>query len=285
MGQVIIENLKFSLKRDELYHSIIDIDKFTIEKGDAVFIIGRNGSGKSTLLKQIFSPLRKDQYARFDKNNPSLNIFSNINLLDYNYPNINHHRESSFVYIPQESNYNNQVRVYEVLRGPIDGVNKKRKTVDNHKIDQLVWEYIKEYLLDVYDPTITLKNFSNEEKEKIIKEFKKKRINDCSGGQKKLISLIAGFIRVELLNIPLLVLDEPLNFLDPGNLNKVEMLITKLKYNLGLTLIIVSHLLTFEFISDSTSKQYYLKDNKLKLIKEDKKIKHNISMGDGDIYE
>lgn len=289
--KLVFNNISLKLNnRDDINDKpFLEIEKLELNKGDSLFILGKNGSGKSTLLKTFFSPIKSDKYANIDySNNPSLHIFSDYNFLSYEGQNDSTQIFKHYVYISQEENFVRNASVWQVLIEPsLVGLGAEFDyNVSYFDINELAYYYCKNYLMEIYihDNDKKIKKPVNDlEEEDIIKYFKKKKVNQCSGGEKKLISLIQGFIKAELFNIPLIVLDEPLNFLDPSNLDKVVEILSQLKDKYGFTYLIISHLLIFDFINDDSTVQYYISDErKLKKIK--KKIIHDISSNYEEVF-
>lgn len=274
--------------------TIVVIDDLKINRGDSVFIIGNNGSGKSTLIKALFSIRQEDNY--FDINKDAIidlksNNFKNILSLNNQNESDPHDLLLGYTYIEQEESFRKKDSVIKslgiiglvALKHVKNDFNNLNEYEDKLKmLDHLVKNYSLEYFEDIYKYDDKYMNCDDKkEKEEIaFRILNKKKAIDCSGGQKKLISLLASLIKAQLLKTDLIVLDEPFNHLDHKNKIKIRDLITNIKNERKgesnpVTLIIVSHCLIFDFIKETDCFQYKIKDHKLVAISENEKIFHN----------
>ena len=189
----------------------------------------------------------------------------------------------SIVYISQDESFGRYDSIYKSLALQADTAldNLGLKTQEMTKIlEELLETYSLTFFDDIYKYDKKYKNELDIRKKKDIalKILKRKKAIDCSGGQRKIISILSGLIKALVINVDIIVLDEPLNHLDHKNkLNIVNMLtdIRKEKEtNDKITMIIISHCLVFPFINDNDCTQYKINNNELNEILTPK-IYHN----------
>ncbi len=182
---------------------------FDICSGDFIIIQGRNGSGKSTLCHLL--ALTKTNY--FSVNKEARLIyhaegFPRESICDYD-----NEKASALcrdvVYIDQEDNFQGPDSGYDVLYEPAE-VALDEKFSGRHLHEKR--EQLKECIENYYDNYIQAAL-----KSKSLKEFKRKKATDYSGGQKKMLHILAGLIKAEVCESQMIIMDEPLNNLDGKN--------------------------------------------------------------------
>ena len=257
----------------------IEINDFHIISGENVFIIGKNGSGKSTILKYLFSPIKEDYYATHNSNASAVltskktykDKIISIDLLNrQKFENCTSYL--SFVYIEQEESFVSLDSVIvSILNPTIVALNETRnfpfssidfqEKVKHYEIKAR--HYAIKYLKDVYQYHKKYKEAKKNHANQIelddlaFKILSKKKTRECSGGQKKMISLLSGFLRAEALQVDLVVFDEPLNHLDRQNKIAINELINEVRTKSeSLSFLIVSHLMFFDLINLENSFQY-----------------------------
>lgn len=166
---------------------------------DINIIIGPNGCGKSTLLKSLFGLL--DYKGEI--------FWNGKNLRDYT----REERAAIIAYLPQEEIRSTSLTVFEtVLLG---------------KVESLTWRIKGEELREVYD-ILEMMN---------LLELSKKKMNQLSGGQKKLVAIAQTLIRKPKL----ILMDEPTNNLDIQRQLELFEIIRQIKENMRIQFIIVLH--------------------------------------------
>jgi len=83
-------------------------------------------------------------------------------------------------------------------------------------VDGLIFDYYEKYLQKSFE----CKNY---------KTFKNKNVRGWSGGQQKMINVLAGIIKAKICGLKLVVMDEPLNNLDGRNKDILNKLIAELR--------------------------------------------------------
>ncbi|WP_300259476.1 ABC transporter ATP-binding protein [Clostridium sp.] len=220
-----LEDLSFKYK-DEI---VLEDINLTINKGEAIALIGPNGSGKTTLLKILNGILlpSKGKYIldgeEITKKNLEDNLFSK-----------RFHKKIGFIF------QNSDVQLFcpdvydEIAFGPMQmGLSKE-------EIDVRVNDCLK--LLS-------------------IEKLKYKESYKLSGGEKKRVAIAS----VLALNPEILVLDEPLNEIDPKGKKFIRELLIELNKS-GKTIICSTH--EFEYIKDVFNRAIVFSDDH-KIIRDD----------------
>lgn len=220
-----LEDLSFKYK-DEI---VLEDINLTINKGEAIALIGPNGSGKTTLLKilnGILFPSRGKYILdgeEITKKNLEDNLFSK-----------RFHKKIGFIF------QNSDVQLFcpdvydEIAFGPMQmGLSKE-------EIDVRVNDCLK--LLS-------------------IEKLKYKESYKLSGGEKKRVAIAS----VLALNPEILVLDEPLNEIDPKGKKFIRELLIELNKS-GKTIICSTH--EFEYIKDVFNRAIVFSDDH-KIIRDD----------------
>jgi len=200
-----LNNLSFSYKEISALSNI----NLTIHKGESIALIGANGSGKSTLLKLIngivFPSSGSYLFDGMEITEDSLEESKFSKIF---------HKRIGFVFQNSESQLFNSNVYEEIAFGP------KQMGLDEEEIEIRVSDCLK--LLD-------------------IEALRNRTPYNLSGGEKKRVAIAS----VLALNPEVLVLDEPMNGLDPRTKRFIRELMLKLNAS-GKTLICSTH--DFEYV-------------------------------------
>ncbi len=200
---------------------ILDSITFSLPKGETLIIVGPNGAGKSTLLR-IISGFYNSFLGKVLIDRKDIKTYSPIELS----------RKISF--IPQIYSFHFGIKVFDFLitsRFPHKGF---------------------------------LKDFSKDDIEKVksvseelgIDRFLGRKMDTLSGGELQRVMIASSIIQ----GTEVILLDEPVTFLDPSSQSEVYKLINNLRES-GKTLIVVSHdLNVFSFLK---GRVLGLKDGKM----------------------
>ena len=240
---VKVDNLNIGILNEEdnkSYRFMINYGSFAINKGDFVLLKGHNGSGKSTFLRLFH--LQGVDYFRIEQ--------GGIYYCDDTFPNESIHKYSShqlsrlncFIsYIGQEERFitsdSAYSYIYRVTKYALDeqDLSKEEKEKKIKEIDEVICDYFTNFLADSFK----VKNY---------KIFKNKNVRYWSGGQQKMISVLAGIIKMKICGLKLLVMDEPLNNLDGLNKNILNNLIEDLRKD-DIAIIAITHCQIFKGIN------------------------------------
>lgn len=254
---VEIKNVKVNIGKPKIVKEIA-IDDFTINKGDIVIMLGKNGSGKTSFLKAFFSSDIKNYELTVTKTEQSLSRFLNENtILELATTNdVNVHNYSRNIIFSQQANYFGYFdNVYENLtRKTIEQIERMDNKEELYEKLNIVINKHKDVLLSLFKD----QNQNNKNFKKLLKSF---RTRKQSGGVQRMISVLSNFIYAEVIDVELIVLDEPLNELDFVNQRYIKDLIDEMaNYK---TLIIISHFLFFDFMINRDIKMYRFINDKI----------------------
>jgi ATPase subunit of ABC transporter with duplicated ATPase domains len=247
---------------------------FDIKTGDRVGIIGQNGTGKTTLFKLIAALEKQDE--------GSINI----------------RKQAKIGYLHQIPEYDEDYKVIDVLDLAFEEVLKLKSEIEElekamclesgERLDKIMKKY--STIMEKFE---ILGGYNIEESInkicmglKFTQEFKKKKFNLLSGGEKTTVLL--GKILLEEADI--LLLDEPTNHLD---IESVEWLEDYMKEYKGIVVIIshdryfldkvVNKIIEIEYGQSTTylgnystyinEKTKNLQDQQLQYVQQQKKIK------------
>lgn len=191
----------------------VNIDRFTIENGDILGLVGNNGAGKTTLFRLMLDLIKADE--------------GSISMIpDLNFDNGTGCEVKAETINPAES------EDWKAITGAyID---------DGFLIDFLTPE---EYFAFIGKVNGLTKQQTDERLQGFMHFMngeicgQKKLIRNFSAGNKQKIGIISS-----MLNRPqLLVLDEPFNFLDPTSQNVLKHLLMDYNRETGATILISSH--------------------------------------------
>jgi iron complex transport system ATP-binding protein len=205
------------LKIEELYFSYGD-EGFALKNinlnvlnNEFVAVIGRNGSGKSTLVKLI-----SGIYSGYKGN-----IFLNKkNISEYSKKDIS----KVLSYLPQSSlNGSNGLNVFEFL---------------------LLGRYAYKKFSDFSFSDMDRKAVNDAVEVTGIKDFIGKSVNELSGGEKQKVLVTLALVQLDIsadLSEKMLVIDEPLTFLDINFQYEIFSILSRLHREKNLTVIVVTH--------------------------------------------
>lgn len=265
---------------------IIQIPSLYIKQGDIIFILGANGSGKSSILRSLFSfDLEGKNYIEVGEKSKAI-VSSDkgfeLDLMARKYSIIEMHQ--AIAYQGQNDVFNSHDNIIMAIASHAQAAlmeNRKllKRNEYNEKynlVNRKAEELAMKYLDDLYK--YEKKYYKAEDKDKqsiALKILKKRLANQCSFGQQKMISILADYLKADIMESDLLVMDEPLNHLDAKNKKEVVELLSdyineRKAREHPLTLIIISHCLIFPFIEWDNCYQYQIIDKQL--VKRNKKI-------------
>lgn len=198
-------NVDFSEKKRKVVHAVHDVN-ITVEKGDIYGIVGFSGAGKSTLVRTI-------------------------NLLQK----------------PTAGNI--KVNGTDFIRDGEQAISNKDLQLARRKIGMIFQNFnLLNEITVVENVAFALKHSGLKEKEVEEKSFKLLELVDLkekadfypaqlSGGQQQRVAIARA-----LANDPdILISDEATSALDPQNTQQILTLLKKLKEELGLTIVIITH--------------------------------------------
>lgn len=219
----------------------IDYGSFDVFPGDFVLIKGRNGCGKSTLLR--FFRLQSARYfgvlgggilfygQGFPEKSIHLCTAEELTKLSCMVSYIGQDDE----FLTADSAYS---YIYHVCKlalengGAFSRAERKRKLAE---VDAAIRAYYEKYLAEGF-------------RCKSYRTFKYKRARAWSGGQQKMICVLAGIIKAKVCGLRLIVLDEPLNNLDGKNKYILNELLGELR-RAGTAILAVTHCQVFDGVN------------------------------------
>ncbi|MBN2400651.1 ABC transporter ATP-binding protein [candidate division KSB1 bacterium] len=187
--------------------SILQNVDFSLNENDFLLIFGPNGAGKSTILKLMAGILTTKQGGIF---------IGRKNILLCSKKELATH----VAYLPQFDEFNLPMLVKDILlsgRYPYGSLFKKYSRRDYELFDK------------------TVERFE-------LADFVDRNMLTLSGGERKKVLLASAFIQ----DVPLILLDEPLNFLDPSSAIQVVKMLKEM-HEQGKTILLVSHLIQYFF--------------------------------------
>lgn len=203
-----VADLCFSYGKDNFALKNLNID---VLKNDFLAVIGRNGSGKSTLVKLISGIYNRYEGKVYLKGK-DINSYSRKDI------------SKKLSYLPQSSiNGSNGLNVFDFL---------------------LLGRYAYKKFSDF--------TFSDSDKKAVedsidatgIGVFSEKSINELSGGEKQKVLVTLSLVQLDIssdLSEKILVIDEPLTFLDINFQYEIFTILKKLNKEKKLTIILVTH--------------------------------------------
>jgi len=232
---ISVKGLKISTKDKE----ILCLDDFSVNKGEIIFLNGGNGCGKSSLLNALFGMdnnsgvnliMADDGHCFFKSDNYDIDLFKHGEEDD----NIINNEIS---YLEQTDKFNKNKKFVFLMEAPtlaaIDNSGKQNQAKLRIKCHELAKEYLRLFIFD-----------------------KRKKVDKyLSGGEGRMLSFFAIYLKAVVMNSSLLVLDEPLNYLSKENKKVVDQKLSDLIYERmekgnPISIIIVSHCLIFKFIEN-----------------------------------
>lgn len=215
MSYFVVKNLKKSYGKN----LVLDDVSFDIDKGQVLSIIGRSGCGKTTLLRSL------NYLESIDDGKVSL---EDELLLSNEFPKKENDiikKRIHYGLVFQSFNLFPQYTVYQNIELPLKLMEEKRKK-DN--LPSLLDKPIDEEIMELLDK-IGLQN---------KKDFYPSQL---SGGQCQRVAIA----RAMALKPDILCFDEPTSALDPELMGEVLKVILELKEKYHLTMIIVTHEMSF----------------------------------------
>lgn len=200
-----VKNLNISFKNK----SFIKDASFQVLENEVVLIQGPNGSGKSSILKTLLGEIK----------NNSVDMQYKGTELDYGF------FRKEVAYIEQED------EIF-LARTPIELAMQYRQVGSKKLLKRLLFKINKNDPEDIEDFKEIKAMFEYFNAEYLMEE----KISKLSGGQKRLVSLIACFAR----EADLYILDEPINKLDNKVAKLVGDYISKLANN-GKSVLLITH--------------------------------------------
>ncbi len=233
-------NLKVKLRNDKefLYEILQDVE---VGLGEYVMIKGWNGVGKSTLLNIIHNGFHhdmenkyhttdKDSVIKVDFHKDELiyeNILKDFDGLQQYKRNLSYLEQNDMFLI--DSKAKDAVMFPSVVYAEETIKNKNELKKKLKEISIIADRYFYKYLEG---------NFG--EKDFDIEAFTNKKVDSMSGGQRKIIHILSHVLKVEMFQIRLFLLDEPLNNLDSTKKCIVDKILSDL-ISEELTIILISH--------------------------------------------
>ena len=218
---VCVRDLVVGVKEDEAtdgaYRFFIDYGTFDIDLGDFVLIKGQNGCGKSTFLRlfhlqgvNYFSVIDGEIYFCGEG-------FPRTSIPDYSQDQLTH-LNCAISFIGQEDRFLSSDSAYSYIYNACKIALSYDKTLSAGQrkekllqVDSMIRDYYEKYLAAGF----VCKNY---------KIFKNKSVRAWSGGQQKMINVLAGIIKAKICGLRLLIMDEPLNNL----YGKIQAILNKL---------------------------------------------------------
>lgn len=196
-----VEDLNISVGSGNSVRSLVKNGNIVVNKGEVVLLLGENGSGKSSIFKALVGDLNNSLTSKikmfFNKQANCSNVNVNLFFKDMNSP----------------------LKTLEDFRVSI-GYARQEDDLDNFFLRNG-----EEYILDYASHS---KYFIGKSKQEIFEKYKEVcekmkcvlyngkplsslKLNKCSGGERRIISLLCALCRTES---DLFILDEPINNLD-----------------------------------------------------------------------
>ena len=240
---ISVKDLMIGIKNENGndYRFKINYGSFEVNKGDFVLLKGHNGSGKSTFLKMFH--LQGYNYFKVLNGGIYFNneLFNDESIHNYNSKDLTR-LNCALSYIGQEEAFITSDSAYSYIYNTC----KYALSIYNYSaselkekldlVDKIIYEYFEKYL----SKSFHIKNY---------KTFKNKNVKAWSGGQQKMINVLAGIIKAKICNLSLVVMDEPLNNLDGFNKNILNKLIEDLMSSKEVAILAITHCQIFKNVN------------------------------------
>lgn len=203
-----IENLCFSYGDGSFALKNLSLN---VLKNQFLAVIGRNGSGKSTLVK-LLTGIYSNYSGKIFLNGRSISDFTRKEI------------SKILSYLPQSSlNGSNGLNVFDFLL-----------------LGRYAYKKFSDFSFSEYDRKAV------EESAEVtgIRDFLGKPVNGLSGGEKQKVLVTLALVQLDInsdLSEKILVIDEPLTFLDINYQYEIFCILSKLHREKRLTLIVVTH--------------------------------------------
>ncbi len=191
------DNLKIGYKQ-----ALLEVENFTLQKGQLYFLIGKNGSGKSTFLKTISGQLSPISGSVFLQNKQSIEIPfgefpKTVSFVSSHFPNVDFLKVEEFIALGRSS--------FTSYFG-------KLQSTDNKLIT---------------DSFSRLK----------IKHLRGRFTSQLSDGEKQLVAIAKALVQ----ETPIILLDEPTAFLDYSNKILVLEMLKSIAKEMNKCIVLSSH--------------------------------------------
>jgi iron complex transport system ATP-binding protein len=206
------------------YHSkqVLKNITFSVSAHEYVCIVGPNGAGKSSLLKALMGIAEIE--------------LGELLIKQHKHADLNQKQLAQLIsYVPQTQNQSLTFGVEEFIKmsrypfhSPVSAWTEQDQTAVNYALD------------------ITK-----------TQQFRHRNINELSGGERQRVMIAAALAQ----QTPILLLDEPMSFLDPHHQAEVQQILHELNKGCELTIIEVSH--DINHASQHSDKIIALKDGQL----------------------
>ena len=221
----------------------IKYGSFTVEENDFVIIKGSNGSGKSTFLK-IFSPSRSLGYCAHLRGSMYYEVgeLRGRDIFSAGYDRARLLR--SVVNITQEERFSTFASARSAILQPAlvairedaSLAAKEKKTLEGRASD-LADYYFREVLTKYGTFPCS------------ARAFRLKPATAFSGGQQKMLNLLGGLIKAEVLGSRLILMDEPLNNLDGKNKAIFREVMRDMRARNPIAVVAITHCQIFDGIN------------------------------------
>ena len=232
-----VDNLNFGYSGNKF--SLSDVS-FSVDKKNFIGIIGRNGSGKSTLVK-IIAGIYKNYNGTINYKRGGIEKFNERELAKI------------ISYLPQSD-----VLFFEGL-----------KVYDLLLMGRYAYKNFSSFTFNGRDKEIVNKSIEITG----IGEYKDKSLLHLSGGEKQKVLITLALVQLDItseLSEKILIIDEPLTFLDINYQFEIFSILNKLNTEKDLTIIIVTHNLNLAL--QYTNKILLLENGKIAESGDPKKI-------------
>lgn len=221
----------------------IKYGSFTVEENDFVIIKGSNGSGKSTFLK-VFGPTKEVQYCAHVRGSMYYEVdeLAGHDVFTSGY---NHARLlRSVVNITQEERFSTFASALDAILQPSLVAIREDATLGAKKKAEL--EERARSLADYYFREVLVKygTFTCS-----ARAFRFKRATAFSGGQQKMLNLLGGLIKAEVIGSHLILMDEPLNNLDGKNKAIFREVMRDMRLRNPIAVVAITHCQIFDGIN------------------------------------
>lgn len=202
------ENLSFDYGTDKFTLKDVSLDVF--EK-DFISVIGRNGSGKSTLVK-LLSGIQRHPTGRVEFKGKEISEYDRKEL------------SRSLCYLPQSG----------VM------LTDRISVLDFLLLGRYSYKNFSEFRYSDEDISVVEESLGTAG----ISEFKDREMSELSGGERQKVLITLALVQLNLsddLSSKLLIVDEPLTYLDVNYQHEIFSILHKLNAERGLTVIVVMH--------------------------------------------
>lgn len=194
-----IENMNIAFQQKSGKKIIVENGEFEVNPGEFVLILGENGAGKSSIFRSI---VREDTRS----NNDSRDMYFKGELIDTQDKLDDFRRSIGYARQEDDADRFFSRKVWDYIRDYVNNSNQLHGA-EAYREMQSVYDALK---CDKYADG----------------EFKDRKLSKCSGGEKRMATLLAALSRTKS---DLFVLDEPINNLDAYHARLLNNYLAKLK--------------------------------------------------------